>query len=101
MNIEEARRITKLVMEYNAREAEIERIDNRLKYMPDDSISIVIKRDIHVIDNFEISKNELSEILMVMKHRREFLNRNLERELGRYATRYGEDISWDDEDDLK
>lgn len=104
MNIEDARRIKNLVIEYDAREEEIKRIENRLKYMPTDKIFICVKHGIntiHAIDEFEINKGELSVILTDMKRRRQFFNRNLEKELDRYATRYGEDTPWDDEDDLK
>lgn len=101
MNIEDARRIAKLAIEHDAREVEIERIDRRLKHMPTNAISICIKSDAYVFDEFEISKDELGEILMDMKRRREFMKRNLEKELDRYATRYRESASWDDEDDLK
>lgn len=101
MNIEDARRITGLVVEYVAREEEIKKIDNRLKNMPEENIILVIKRNATLIDDFEISKDELRGILMDMKSRRQFFNRNLEKELDRYAPRYGEDTSWDDEDDLK
>lgn len=102
MNIEDARRIAKLVIEHDVREEEIKRIDNLLKNMPQ-KVSLCVKQ-IHnacVLDEFKISKDELSAVLTDMERRREFLNRNLEKELDRYATRYGEDIPWDDEDDLK
>ena len=101
MNIEDARRIAELIIKHDTIEAEIKRIDKRLKYMPTDEIAICIKSDAYVFDEFEISKDELGEILMDIKHRRELIKRNLDKELDRYATRYRESASWDDEDDLK
>lgn len=104
MNIEDARRIAELIIKHDTIEAEIKRIDNRLKYVPANEIAICVKCGVnlaHIIDEFEINKDELSGILEYMKNRRKFINQNLEKELDRYVTRYRKSASWDDEDDLK
>ena len=90
MNIEDARRIKKMVIEHDAREGEIKRIDNCLKHMLTDEISICIKRNAtYVIDEFKVSQDEIGAVLTDMKNRREFLNNEVEKELDRYAIEYG------------